>query len=332
MGHIKRKRPRRGSLQFWPRKKAKRIYPRIRTWQKAKEVKPLGFCGYKAGMTHLISVNADKKSSKKGEEERIPVTILEIPEIKVLGIRTYKKDIYGINPAFELWADSIEIELSRKLNLPKKKTEQQKIKQLEEKISEFCDLRLIVYTQPKKIDLKKKPEVFEIAIGGKNVSEKLNYAKSVLGNEIDISKIFKEGEFVDAHSITIGKGFQGVIKRFGLKLKSHKAEKGRRRLGTLGNWDAKTWRVAHAGQMGFHLRTEYNKKIIRISSNEENKINPAGGFLNYGKISGKYVLIKGSIAGPKKRLIHLTYPNRAHNKSTDVAEIITVSTQSQQGN
>ena len=137
---------------------------------------------------------------------------------------------------------------------------------------------------------------------------------------------------MDAHSVTTGKGVQGVIKRFGVKLKSHKAEKGRRRVGTLGNWCAKTWRVAHPGQMGYHTRTEYNKKIIRISSESENKITPVGGFLGYGRVSGKYMLIAGSIAGPKKRMIRFTTAARAHHKNTDAPEILNVSLRSQQIN
>jgi len=281
-------------------------------------------------MTSVLSINTDKRSSKKGEEIKIPVTVLEVPEIKVLGIRAYKKDVYGLKPSFEVWADSIEMDLSKKIKLPKKKTEQHKLKELQEKLSEFYDLRVIVYTQPRSISLKKKPEVMEIGIGGTNINEKFDYAKTILGKHIEVSQVFKEGQLVDAHAVTTGKGFQGVIKRFGLKLKSHKAEKGRRRLGTLGNWSAKTWRVAHAGQMGYHLRTEYNKKIIRISSESENKITPKGGFVNYGQITNKYMLVAGSIPGPKKRLITFTTASRAHNLSQDAPEILNVSLISQQ--
>ncbi len=332
MGHIKRKRPRRGSLQFWHRKRARRIYPRVRNWIFGKEAKLLGFTGYKAGMTHAFYVESGKKSSRKGEEIRCPVTIIEVPEMKVLGIRAYKKDHYGLNSAFEVWADSLKLELSRKLNLPKKKTEQQKIKQLEEKISEFADLRIIAYTQPEKILLKKKPDVMEIAIGGEDISQKLAYAKELLGKEIDISNIFNSGEYVDVHSVTTGKGLQGVVKRFHVKLKSHKAEKGERRIGTLGNWNAKTWRVAHPGQMGYHTRTEYNKQILKISSEQEDKITPKGGILKYGRVSGKYLLLAGSIPGPKKRAIRITTARRAHKKSKDEQNLIAVSTLSQQGN
>ena len=70
---------------------------------------------------------------------------------------------------------------------------------------------------------------------------------------------------------------------------------------------AKTWRVAHAGQMGFFKRTEHNKLIFKISN--EN-IAPKSGFHKYGSVKNDYVIIKGSVAGPKKRLIVMTEPIR----------------------
>jgi len=56
--------------------------------------------------------------------------------------------------------------------------------------------------------------------------------------------------------------------------------------------------------MGFHQRTEYHKRIMLIGENEE-EINPKGGLINYGKIKGDYLLVLGSVPGPKKRLIRL---------------------------
>ena len=49
-----RERPRKGSKGFYPKKRARRIYPRIKIWPDSKDVRPLGFAGYKAGMSHII--------------------------------------------------------------------------------------------------------------------------------------------------------------------------------------------------------------------------------------------------------------------------------------
>jgi large subunit ribosomal protein L3 len=55
------------------------------------------------------------------------------------------------------------------------------------------------------------------------------------------------------------------------------------------------------GQMGYHKRTEINKRIMKMGAPAE--INPLGGFTHYGVLKNDYLLVKGSLAGPQKRLI-----------------------------
>ncbi len=191
---MKKTNPRHGSMQFWPRVRAKRAHARIKNWNNVgKGV--LGFAGYKVGMTHLIITDNKPTSKTKGEDLSCPITIIECPPLKVASVRFYKNAIYGSQPLSQITSPTLDKELSRKLTIPKK--EGKKI----EDIKEFDDLTLIVYTQPKLIGMgKKKPEVFEIAIGGTN-EEKLNYAKEKLGKEITIQEAFKEGEQIDIHSV-----------------------------------------------------------------------------------------------------------------------------------
>ena len=80
------KRPRRGSLGFYPRKRARRIYPRIKTYPQIKEAKPLGFAGYKSGMSHALVVDANPHSKTKGQQIFRSITILECPPISVFGL------------------------------------------------------------------------------------------------------------------------------------------------------------------------------------------------------------------------------------------------------
>ena len=61
--------------------------------------------------------------------------------------------------------------------------------------------------------------------------------------------------------------------------------------------------------MGFHKRMEHNKLLIKISDNPA-EINPASGFQRYGVVKNSYVLVKGSVAGPSKRLIRLSFASR----------------------
>jgi len=312
------RKPRKGSMQFWPRKRAKKQTARVRSWASSKEIKPLGFAGYKAGMTHAIVIDNRQKSLTKGEKISTPVTVIECPVIKVAAIRFYKKDYKGLRAISEVFSEKLDKELSKKISTPKK------IKSKIEDIKDYDDVRLLAYTQPKTTGIgKKKPELFEIAMGGSK-EDKLNYAKEKLGNEIKIEEIFKEGDQVDIHSITKGKGFQGAVKRFGIGLKHHKSEKGRRAPGTLGGWKAQghfMYRVAHAGQTGYHLRTEYNKQILKISNKPE-EIKIKGGFLHYGFVKNPFILLKGSIPGPAKRLIRLNIATRPNKGITQDAPVI----------
>ncbi|MEM2954578.1 MAG: 50S ribosomal protein L3 [Candidatus Nanoarchaeia archaeon] len=331
MGHIKRKRPRRGSLQFWPRVRAKRIYPAPHFARKS-EAKLLGFLGYKAGMTSAIIIDNKPKSPTKGEEIKRAVTIIETPPITIFGIRFYKKDHYGLKVIGEVWVDRLDKNLARKLKLPKK--QKWTLEKLKENLPQTAEIRVLTHTNPKETGLgKKKPEILEIPIGG-SVEEQFNYASSILGKTISITDVFKEGQYVDVHAVTKGKGFEGDIKRFGVKLASHKAEFGRRHRATMGPITPAVtgWWIAQPGQYGYNTRTEYNKQIIKISNCKDLNINPVSGFSRYGLVKNTYVILDGSTPGPKKRTIVLTHAKRLNKSVPETApEITHVSLRSQQG-
>jgi len=303
------RRPRFGSLAYHPRKRAKRQIASIGAWANLKEPKLLGFAGYKVGMLHLMITDNNPNSMTKGETISCPATIIECPPLKSASIRFYKKTIDGLKVVSDVLAQDLDNELERKITIPKKR------KKIED-VKDFDDLTLVVYTQPKLSGIgKKKPELFEIAVGG-NKEEKLNYAKNILGKEINIGDIFKEGAQIDIHAITKGKGLQGPVKRWGIGLKSHKSEKSRRVPGSLGGWKGQVnimWKVPQAGQMGYFQRTELNKWLLKIGNKPE-EINPKSGFTRYGIIKNPYVIVKGSVAGPKKRLIRFNFAIRPSKK------------------
>ncbi len=312
-------------MQYWPRVRAKGI--RVRSWAKVLQLKPLGFAGFKAGMTHVIATNNRPTSITKGEAISIPVTVVECPPMKVFGISFYKHTPYGWSLSSQLISPNADKELGRTLVLPKKTHGKES--------DRYDEVRLLVYTQPKLTGIgQKKPFISEVALGGKK-EEKLAYAKNLLGKEITLSDVFKEGDQVDVHSITKGKGFQGPVKRFGVSIRQHKSEKTKRGPGTLGPWCGQgkvMYRVAHAGQMGFHLRTEWNKWVVKIGKKEE-AITPKGGFINYGEVRNTYVLLKGSVGGSKKRLIRFNVATRP-NKGipTQAPQLQYISVDSKQGN
>ena len=301
----KRHHSRYGSMQFWPRKKAKRIYPRTRSWPSLDGTKLLGFAGYKVGMTQ-VSIRDNTNSMTKGQIVSIPATIIECPPLKPLSLRFYQQEDYGFKVMAEIrTAQQLEKELSRKIRLPKKNNGKT--------IPETFDRApLQVYTLPKLAQMKKKPEIFEIEIANPTRDS----LKNILEGEIKIKDVFREGQFVDVQAVTKGKGFQGPVKRFGISLRKKKSEKTKRGPGSLGAWNHQQhimYRVAHAGQMGFHTRTAYNKLLLKISSKPA-EINPKSGFNKFGFVNTDYVLLKGSVPGPKIRLIRLREPIRSKSK------------------
>ena len=318
-------------MQFWPRVRNRYNYARIRKWPTNKETKLLGFAGYKVGMTHLLIEDNRINSLSKGAEIFCPVTVVECPPLKTISIRFYKTMQNGLKLVSELSTESFDKELERKITIPKNKKNTKDNNQPNPASFDF--VRLLCHTQPKLIGIgKKKPEIFEVGIGG-NKDQQLAYAKEKLGKEIAINEVFKEGQLVDTHSTTTGKGFQGPVKRFGVQLRHHKSEKSRRNPGTLGSWRAQgqiMWRTAHAGKMGYHLRTEYNKWIVKIGSKAD-EINVKGGFLDYGLVKNSYMLLKGSVSGTQKRLIRLTEPIRPKKNIPEAPQIAYTSIESKQG-
>ena len=152
--------------------------------------------------------------------------------------------------------------------------------------------------------MKKKPDLSEIGIFG-NIEEKISFIKENLNKEISVLDVFEKGQLVDLKGLTKGKGLQGPVKRFGIGLKSHKSEKGRRRPGSLGPWHPArvTFRVPMAGQLGMFTRTSYNNKIIDMGKSQDKELK---NIKNYGDVKTDYVLVKGSIQGPAKRQLIIT--------------------------
>ncbi len=309
-----------GSLAYKPRKRAKKEIPRIHHWPESEEAKPLGFAGYKAGMTHALVKDNRKKSRTAGSNVFTPLTVLETPPLLVRGIRAYANGYRGKETFLDV------------LVTKKDQGREKKLKELEGQLNGIEDIFILAETQPKLAGLpKKSPDSMEIALGG-TLEEKFNFAKEKLGKEISLGEVFQENSLVDIHGVTKGKGFQGVIKRHGTMMQPRKFGKGRRHIGSGGSWKParKLWNEPLPGQLGYHSRTEYNKLLLKIGENPE-EINLEGGFLRYGLIKGNYALLKGSVPGPAKRLIRLTKARRALTPEKVNFSLIEISKESKQG-
>lgn len=275
-------------MAFRIRKRSEAITPRVNAWN-LKEKGVEGFVGYKAGMRHVLMID-DSNSSFKKQQISKPVTIVEVPPVFVYALTLYKKTPIGLRKAGEVCSTS-SIKNAKRCLTPAKKS-----KKIED--FDFDEVRLVILTQPEKIKLKKKPDVVEIALGGSK-QEQIEKGKELLGKELKFSEVFKEGEYVDCIAVTKGKGFQGVVKRFGVSLNPMKATQARRHGGSIGaQRQAKVfYTIPRAGQMGFHKRTELNKRLMKYDETEIE-------IQHFGK-ARQYTLIEGSVAGPSKRVIIL---------------------------
>jgi len=94
---------------------------------------------------------------------------------------------------------------------------------------------------------------------------------------LPIDKVFHKNEMIDIIGITKGHGFEGVIKRWGVRKLPRKTHKGLRKVACIGSWHPSrvSFTVARAGQMGYFHRTHFNKKIYMLGKSldtEEGKL------------------------------------------------------------
>src|SRR3989344_6434406 len=276
------KSPRKGSLQYWPRKRASKFLPST-NWDAINSGKNLkGFICYKAGMASISVKDKTENSMTKDKHIVIPGTILECPTMKIFSVRFYKNG----KVVSEVLAEGLEKDLKRKVKMPKKQN-----KKIDD-VKDYDDMRVIVYSQVRKTGLKKTPDIIEVGLVG-SVEQKLSFVKEHLHKEISINDVFEKGQLVDFRGLTKGKGLQGPVKRFGVTLRSHKAEKGVRKVGSIGPWHPArvTFRVAMAGQLGMFTRVSYNNKIVDLGKAEEK----LKGIKNFGNVKTDYIIVHGSV-------------------------------------
>jgi large subunit ribosomal protein L3 len=318
--------PKRGSLAYLPRGRAARAVGRIRFWPKVEEGPALlGFMGYKAGMTHVFMVEDKLGSANLGKEIVLPATVVDVPPITVCAIRAYVKNPYGLQTFTEAWMKDPPKDFDRALILPEHFNTEEGLKKIEEGLDKIVEFRLLAATQPRLVGVpKKKPDIMEIKVDGDSIKEQFEYAKSLLGKTVSVTDVFEEGQFVDVVSISKGKGFQGPVKRWGVRILQHKSRKTKRGIATLGPWKPPRvlYTIPRAGQMGYHQRTEYNKRILKIGI-DGSEISPKGGFLRYGPVRGTYIVLNGSVPGPAKRLVRLRYPARPPKRVPEAPPKIT---------
>lgn len=351
MSHRKYEAPRHGSLGFLPRKRAKRQRGRVRSFPKDDPSKPphlTAFLGYKAGMTHILR-EVNKPGSKLHQKEVVEaVTIIETPPVVVVGLVGYVETPRGLKALSTLWAQHLSEECRRRFYRnwvqSKKKAFTKYATKYEantpkvlERLKKYCSVvRIIVHTQTQLLSLKqKKANIMEIQVNGGSVADKLDFAYKNFEQKISVEQVFSPNEMIDTIGVCKGKGYNGVVRRWGVKLLPRKTHRGRRKVACIGSWHPARvkYTVARAGQLGYHHRTEINKKIYRIGKGDDNKngstehditekkITPLGGFPHYGVVRNDFLILKGAIVGTKKRVITLRKSLHAQVSRSALEEI-----------
>jgi large subunit ribosomal protein L3 len=285
-------------------------------------------------MTYIFTIEDRKRSPNFGKEVMRAATILETPPILVCGIRTYQKTPYGLQNITEAWMKEAPASLDRLLVLPDEFNTDAMLQKIQDNLEQTSYIRVIAATQPTQTSLsKKKPETMEIQIGGGTIQQQFDYAKQLLGKTVAPEEVFKEGQFIDIAGVTVGKGFQGPVKRWHVTKLQHKGRKTKRGIATLGPWNPHhlMYSIPRAGQTGYHQRIEFNKRILKIGKDGK-EVTVKGGFVRYGEVNGPYILISGSIPGTEKRTIRLRVPARPPTEVPETAPQVTyISVESPQG-
>ena len=342
-------------MAYSPRGRAKSMEARIR-WPARDEggaPRLLAHAGFKAGCVQLVTIDDREHTPNAGKQLVVLGTVLATPPAFVLGARGYSAGHGGRRASFDVRAEDVPKEISKYADARGSRrgaadaaageaAAREAAPGLAEKASE---LRAVLAISPRAAGLEqKRPYVFESAVaGGGSRAERYEYLAGILGKYVKIGQVFGEGAGVDAAAITKGKGWQGVIQRMGAKRKQHKSRKTVRELGSLGPISPQyvMYTVPRAGQMGFHQRTEYNKRVMVVGEAEDGGrgkggprargpaapaegVNPPGGFKHFGLVGGDYMILKGSIPGTYRRLVKLRRAarNAAPPSKPSVLEVV----------
>ena len=113
---------------------------------------------------------------------------------------------------------------------------------------------------------------------------------NTLGQELKVSDLFSDGDFVDVSGVSIGKGFQGVVRRF--KVKGQPSTRGtheyRRHIGAIGcrKFPGRVFKnQAMPGHMGDDNITVQNLKVMSVRGDDN------------------LILVRGGIPGAKGGLV-----------------------------
>merc|ERR1712147_443675 len=339
MSHRKFSAPRHGSLKFLPKKRCVRPRGTPKSFPKDDAKQPIhltAFIGFKAGMTHVVR-EAEKPGSAINKKEVVePVTIIETPPLKVVGVTGYINTPDGPRSIKTVWAARLSDEVRRRFYRnwfsSKKKAFTKSSKKYESEdgkksidrdlalLKKYAvSIRAICHTQMKGLSLRqKKAHLIEIQVNGGSIAEKVDWCYENFEKEVAVNTVFAKNEMVDTIGVTRGHGTEGVVTRWGVTRLPRKTHRGLRKVACIGAWHPSrvSFSVARSGQNGYHHRTEMNKKIYRIG-----KAGDAKSASTEADLTEKSITPKGGVAGSRKRCLTLRRSLHANFSRVQMEEI-----------
>jgi len=294
-------------------------------------------------MTHILR-EVNKPGSKLHKREVVEaVSIIETPPMIVVGLVGYVQTPRGLRNLTTVWTEHLSESVKRRFYKnwyrSKKKAFDRYAARVADESNHDVDeelkrivkhahvVRVLAHTQIKLIKLRqKKAHLLEIQINGGSVADKVKYGKDLFEKRVSVDAVFSQNDMIDIIGVTKGKGYSGVVSRWGVARLPRKTHRGLRKVACIGAWHPARvqWTVSRAGQNGYHHRTEINKKIYRIgaalksegvatgkfnastaSDLTQKNITPLGGFPHYGEVNEDYLMIKGGVIGVVKRVLTL---------------------------
>uniref|UniRef100_A0A8C0XUU0 60S ribosomal protein L3-like protein n=1 Tax=Castor canadensis TaxID=51338 RepID=A0A8C0XUU0_CASCN len=208
-------------------------------------------------------------------------------------------------------------------------------------MKKYCKvIRVIVHTQMKLLPFRqKKAHIMEIQLNGGTVAEKVAWAQARLEKQVSVHSVFSQSEVIDVIAVTKGRGVKGVTSRWHTKKLPRKTHKGCVRWPALAPGTQPVWAAPLPGPVrrlpppyraqqegestalgkrskagGVHdLDTMVKNNASTSYDVTDKSITPLGGFPHYGEVNNDFVMLKGCIAGTKKRVITLRKSLRVHH-------------------
>ena len=312
-------------MGFLPKKRTKHHKGRIRHFPKdtaGGDCHLTAFRGYKAGMTHVVR-GVDRPGALMHKREVVDaVSIIETPPMVVVGVVGSVETPNGLRTLTTVFAEHLSEEFKRRC------------------YKNWYKAKKKAYT---KYALKHQKD------GGKDIEHELDRIAKfcTIVRVIAHTQVKKIDEQIDIIGVTKGKGFEGVVTRWGVTRLPRKTHRGLRKVACIGSWHPSrvSTTVPRAGQNGYFHRTEINKKIYRIGKAgdkascqtqadlTEKSITPMGGFVHYGEVNEDWLMIKGAVVGTKKRPLVLRKSLLKHSsrKHLEPIEIKFIDTSSKLG-